>query len=59
LWSEIQYPLKELEQLFKANKETNMKLINAQTARIFVDFLERKIDELKELAQEIDDEYAS
>lgn len=59
IWGEIQYPLKELETFFNDIQGKDIPVINEQTARIFLHFVQEKVLELKEVAQEIDDEYAS
>jgi len=59
LWNEIQYPLKELKTFFEDNQKKATQVINEQTARIFLYFMQEKILELKKVAQGIDEEYAS
>ena len=59
LCESLEYPLDELEAFFQNmqdNKELN---INDKTAYIFAFFVEKQIDELKLLAQEIDKNYSS
>lgn len=54
----IDYPLNELSIFFHNSKsgiETN---INEKTAFIFAFFVEKKISELRQMAQEIDEEYS-
>jgi predicted HTH domain antitoxin len=54
----IDYPLNELKDFFhnlKSGMETN---INEKTAYIFTFFLNKQVSELRQMAQEIDEEYS-
>lgn len=54
----LEYPLAELEAFFQNAKEGKESNINEKTAFIFADFVEKKIKELKLLAEEIDNNYS-
>jgi hypothetical protein len=56
IYREIAYPMRELVKYFK-NSNTE-RIINHQTAYIFVFYIDKKIEELKNIAIEIDNEYA-
>lgn len=55
----LEYPLAELEAFFQNIQEGKEPNINEKTAFIFASFVEKQIEELKLLAQEIDDNYSS
>ena len=58
VWQEIQYPLGALGRYF--NLETRGGFIpENQTANIFIWYIGQKIDELKEMAEEIDVDWTS
>jgi hypothetical protein len=59
LYEELEYPLNELEKFFRNAKEDKTLNINKETAKIFVFFVEKQIDELKEIAEEMDKEYSN
>lgn len=54
----LEYPLAELEAFFQNAQEGKESNINEKTAFIFADFVEKKIKELKLLAEEIDNNYS-
>jgi hypothetical protein len=55
----LEYPLAELEAFFQ-NVENGRELnINERTAYIFAFFVEKQVNELKDLAREIDEDYSS
>jgi hypothetical protein len=62
LYSKISYPAKRLEAFLGAKKAGEMipvditSTIDEETASIFVDFLRNKLDELREMAREVDKE---
>lgn len=58
LYEEIEYPLNNLEKFFQSTQSTNKLVIDEKTAYIFWNFLRNKVFELKQIAQEIDEEYA-
>jgi len=55
----LDYPLTELEAFFQNLQNGKELNINEKTAFIFAFFVEKHVEELKLLAQEIDDEYSS
>jgi hypothetical protein len=55
----LEYPLAEVESFFQSAKSGEPPNINQETAYIFAFFVRAQITELKQLAQEIDDDYAS
>lgn len=59
LYEEIEYPLSELEDFFRNIKDQKQSAINEKTAYIFIFFVEKKFDELKKIAQELDDYYST
>jgi hypothetical protein len=59
MYEELEYPLNELEKFFQNAKEGKTLNINEETAYIFVFFVEKQIDELKEIAEEIDKDYSN
>ena len=52
----LEYPLAELEAFFLNIQEAKELNITEKTAFIFVSFVEKQIEELKLLAQEIDED---
>jgi len=59
LYNELEYPLCELEEFFQCVILEKEPKINEKAAYIFADFVARKIDELIQIAQEIDKDYSS
>lgn len=55
----LEYPLTELQAFFENAQNGKELNINEKTAFIFASFVEKQIDELKLLAQEIDKNYSS
>jgi hypothetical protein len=55
----LECPLAELESFFQSAKTGKQPNINQQTAYIFAFFVRAQITELRQIAQEIDDDYAS
>jgi len=58
LYEELVYPMSELEAYFQHLEKGQKPNINEKTAYIFAFFITKKFDELKDLAEEIDEEYA-
>jgi hypothetical protein len=54
----LEYPLAELENFFRDAKAGAQPNINQETAYIFAFFVRAQINELGQIAQEIDDDYA-
>ena len=54
-FSEINYPLLELKKLFQNPSESKL---NSKDASIFTYFVDQKINDLKKLAIEIDEDYS-
>ena len=54
VYQELEYPLNELEKFFQNAKEGKTLNIDEKTAYIFVFFVEKQINELEEIAKEID-----
>src|SRR6266568_2935287 len=54
----LAFPMTELETYFQYIEKGEQPNINEKTAYIFAFFITKKIDELKELAREIDEGYA-
>ncbi len=54
----LAFPMTELETYFQYIEKGEKPNINAKTAYIFAFFITKKIDELKDVAKEIDEEYA-
>jgi hypothetical protein len=59
VYKELEYPLNELEKFFQNAKEGKTLNIDEKTAYIFVFFVEKQIDELEEIAKEMDEEYSN
>lgn len=59
VYKELGYPLNELEKFFQNAKESKTLNIDEKTAYIFVFFVEKQIDELEEIAKEMDEEYSN
>lgn len=59
VYTELEYPLNELEKFFQNTKEGKTLNINENTAYIFVFFVEKQIGELKEIAEQMDKEYSN
>lgn len=53
-YEELEYPLRELDQFFDSQPN-----LTSQAAEIFVFFLRAKLQELAEMAREIDEEYST
>ncbi len=58
LYEELAYPMSELETYLQHLEKGQKPNINEKTAYIFAFFVTKKIDELKDVAKEIDEEYA-
>ena len=58
IYTWLQYPLAELEKFFQSTKAGEHPNINEETAYIFTFFVRAQFDELKQVAQEIDDDYS-
>ena len=54
----LEYPMTELEVFFQNAQDGKVLNINEKAAYIFAFFVEKQFDELKELAQEIDEYYS-
>lgn len=59
LYDEIGYPITKLEQLFGGVNDVGGETVKGKDAYIFAFFVDRKMNELKELVQEIDQDYSS
>jgi hypothetical protein len=59
IYAELQYPIAELERFFQSTKAGEQPNINEKTAYIFAFFVRAQFDELKQMAQEIDDYYSA
>lgn len=59
VYTELEYPLNELEKFFQNAKEGKTLNIDEKTAYIFVFFVKKRIDELEEIAKEMDEGYSS
>ena len=57
LYDEVNYPIDQLEAFLDAKKAGDQTPIDEKAASIFVFFLQKKLDELHEMAREIDDDY--
>lgn len=61
IFKEVEYPIKELKKYFEFYKSFSpndkIEVINNETAGIFVYYLDKKFEELCEMAKEIDEEY--
>jgi hypothetical protein len=57
LYEELAYPISELEAYFQHLEKGRKPNINEKTAYIFAFFIIKKFGELKDLAEEIDEEY--
>jgi len=55
----LEYPLGELEKFFQSVKSGGKPNINEKTAYIFAFFVEKKVVELRQAAQEVDEYYSS
>ena len=58
LYEEIAYPLLELRTFFEQVKNGEEPILRPEAARIFAWFLIGKLDELRGIAKEIDEDYA-
>lgn len=56
LYDQLEHPLRRLQRFLK--NQTSESGFGPQDANIFVYFVEKKVEELKRIAQEIDDEYS-
>ena len=54
LYEDLEYPINQLKKYFK-NEDASV--LNDKGAYIFIFFIEKKIEELKSITIEIDDEY--
>lgn len=59
LYEEVQFPIDRLEAFLEAKKASKTTPIDDKTASIFVAFLRSKLDELREMAREVDHDYES
>ncbi len=59
IYNLLRYPIAELEKFFQSAKLGEQPNINEETAYIFTFFVRAHLDELKQMAQEIDDDYSS
>lgn len=59
IYKETAYPLAELGRYLRPAPDDAVPRINQQTAEIFIFFLRHKFNNLREVAQEIDDDYVS
>ncbi len=55
----LEYPLDELEKFFRSFFDGGQPNINEKTAFIFAFFVEKQVNELKDMARVIDDDYSS
>lgn len=55
----LEYPLDELETFFQSIKSGSQSNIDVKTAYIFAFFVEKHVAKLKQMAQEIDEDYCS
>lgn len=55
----LEYPLGELEKFFQSVNHGEEPPINGKTAYIFAYFVEKKVEELRQIAQGIDEDYSS
>jgi len=58
LYEELAYPISELEAYFQYLEKGQKPNINEKMAYIFAFFVTKKFDELKDVAKEIDEDYA-
>jgi len=58
LYNELEYPLCELEKYFQCLIHEKEPEINEKTAHIFADFVTKKVEELEQIAKEIDNDYS-
>lgn len=58
LYKELEYPLVKLEEFFQSIINDKDPKIDKEAAHIYADFVERKIEELKNIAKEIDNDYS-
>ena len=56
IYTEVGYPSERLEAFLEAKKTGKQAPIDEETASIFVFFLRKKLDELREMAREVDSE---
>jgi len=54
----LEYPLGELENFFQSVKSGKESNINEKAAYIFAFFVEKQVAELRQIAQEIDEDYS-
>lgn len=59
LYNELEYPLSELRDFFEAVKKMSNPTLDHRAAYIFACYIRDKIGELRKIAQEIDENYAS
>jgi hypothetical protein len=58
LYNVLEYPMAELAAYFQLLGQGDTPKINDQTAYIFAFFISKKLDQLKEVAAELDEDYA-
>jgi len=58
-YEELEYPLAKLEEFFQSVKSGSQPNIDEKAAYIFAFFVEKKVTELRQMAQEIDEDYSS
>ncbi len=59
IYEELEYPLAELEQYYQNAQNGKEPNINEKTVYIFAFFVKEQVNELKSMAQEIDEDYSS
>jgi hypothetical protein len=59
VYQQIEYPLGELERFFQRSKNEEDANIDEKAAYIFAFFLEKQVDDLRQMAREIDEDYSS
>jgi ribosomal protein S15P/S13E len=59
IYESLEYPVKELELFFDETKTEKGKRINQKTAYIFSFFIREKLNELRDIAKEIDEDYSN
>jgi len=58
VYQQIEYPLSELERFFQMSKKEKDANINEKAAYIYAFFLEKQVDDLRQMAREIDEDYS-
>jgi hypothetical protein len=57
LYGEVRYPIQKLEAFLESKKTCQRVPIDEEAATIFVSFLRTKLNELRDMAREIDEDY--